>query len=140
MDRVRLMFIPAYLPVFRATRLELARPGSDNFSAPALHHRPAGPPDARRTLTRVSMMSRVRDNKVKVADLLEAGGISRATFYRWTERGLVPGPEGYEQGQRGPVAVYPPSALARVKKIRALLDEGYTLVAVEERLAKLSPV
>jgi DNA-binding transcriptional MerR regulator len=84
------------------------------------------------------MMSRVRDKKVTVADLLAAGGISRATLYRWTERGLVPAPEGYEPGQRGPLAVYPPLALTRIQEIRALLDEGFTLAAIEKRLAKLS--
>jgi hypothetical protein len=114
------------------------RPGGDNFSAPALHDRLAGPPDAGRTLARLGMMSRVRDKKVTVADLLAAGGISRATLYRWTERGLVPAPEGYEPGQRGPLAVYPPLALTRIQEIRALLDEGFTLAAIEKRLAKLS--
>lgn len=84
------------------------------------------------------MMSRVRDKKVTVADLLAAGGISRATLYRWTERGLVPAPEGYEPGRRGPLAVYPPLALTRIQEIRALLDEGFTLAAIEKRLAKLS--
>lgn len=117
---------------------EKGRPGGDNFSAPALHDRLAGPPDAGRTLARVGMMSRVRDKKVTVADLLAAGGISRATLYRWTERGLVPAPEGYEPGQRGPLAVYPPLALTRIQEIRALLDEGFTLAAIEKRLAKLS--
>ena len=110
---------------------EKGRPGGDNFSAPALHDRLAGPPDAGRTLARLGMMSRVRDKKVTV---------SRATLYRWTERGLVPAPEGYEPGQRGPLAVYPPLALTRIQEIRALLDEGFTLAAIEKRLAKLSHV
>jgi len=85
-------------------------------------------------------MSRVSDEKVTVAELLAAGGISRATFYRWTERGLLPAPTSYEPGQRGPVAVYPTEALTRIKEIRALLDEGFTLAAIAKRLAKLSHV
>lgn len=69
---------------------------------------------------------------VTVAELLEALDCGRATLYRYIDRGLVPPPV---DARRGRPALWSEDALKRAKKLRKLLDQGYTLTAAEARLA-----
>lgn len=70
---------------------------------------------------------------VTVAMLLEALDCGRATLYRYIDRGLIPAPV---HARRGRPALWSADALARAKKVRKLLEQGYTLAAVEERLGE----
>lgn len=82
-------------------------------------------------------MSHVRHKQEAVTTeaLLEVLGVSRSTFYRYVERGIITPPEGYDiVAKVGRRSRWAPAALVRAKKVRALLDEGYTLAAIEARL------
>jgi AcrR family transcriptional regulator len=82
----------------------------------------------------VSQMSQsgAEQAAVPVETMLQALGCARATLYRYIDRGLIPAPA---QGRRGRAALWRPEALAQAKQVRALLDQGFTLAAIEQRLA-----
>ncbi|PCC71220.1 transcriptional regulator, TetR family [Nannocystis exedens] len=69
---------------------------------------------------------------ITVEKLLAALDCGRATLYRYIDRGLLPPPI---EGRRGRPARWSPEALARAKKIRTLLAQGFTLATIEQRLA-----
>lgn len=70
---------------------------------------------------------------VTIEMLLEALDCGRSTLYRYIERGLMPRPVF---ARRGRPALWSAEALTRAKKIRKLVEQGYTLAAVEERLGE----
>jgi DNA-binding transcriptional MerR regulator len=82
----------------------------------------------------VSHMSQraAESTDVTVETLLTALDCGRATLYRYIDRGLLPPPL---EGRRGRPARWSPEALARAKKIRKLLAQGFTLATIEQRLA-----
>ncbi len=72
---------------------------------------------------------------VTTEELLEVLGIGRTTLYRWIARGLLLAPEGHESVPRfGRRARWPAGALERARRVRALIDEGYTLEAIAQKL------
>lgn len=72
---------------------------------------------------------------VSTQELLDVLGIGRTTLYRWIARGLLLPPEGHEGTPRyGGRARWPAAALQRAKKVRALVDAGYTLDAIAQKL------
>lgn len=80
---------------------------------------------------------RHKQEAVTTEVLIEALRVSRSTFYRYVERGIITPPEGYDVVAKvGRRSRWTPAALACAKKVRALLDEGYTLAAIEARLTK----
>lgn len=72
---------------------------------------------------------------VTVAALLEALDCGRATLYRYIDRGLIPPPV---VARRGRPVLWHRDVLKRAIKIRKLLEQGYTLAAVEQRLGESS--
>lgn len=73
---------------------------------------------------------------VTTQELLEILGIGRTTLYRWVARGLLLPPEGHDDIPRyGGRARWPAAARDRAKRVRALVDEGYTLDAIAHRLS-----
>ena len=72
---------------------------------------------------------------VTTADMLEILGIGRTTLYRYIERGILLPPDGQHAQFHHP-ARWSAAAVARAKKVRALLDEGYTLEAIARKLAE----
>jgi hypothetical protein len=68
---------------------------------------------------------------VTLEELLEALDCGRSTLYRYMDQGLMPRPVF---ARRGRPAEWSPDALKRAKKIRKLVEQGYTLAAVEARL------
>lgn len=70
---------------------------------------------------------------VTVAELLEALDCGRATLYRYIDRGLLPQPA---IARRGRPVLWHRDVLQRAIKIRKLLEHGYTLTAVEQRLSE----
>ncbi|MFY0536881.1 TetR/AcrR family transcriptional regulator C-terminal ligand-binding domain-containing protein [Nannocystis pusilla] len=83
----------------------------------------------------VSHMSQraAESGEVTVEKLLAALDCGRATLYRYIDRGLLPPPI---ESRRGRPARWSAEALARAKKIRKLLAQGFTLAAIEQRLAE----
>ena len=76
-----------------------------------------------------------RPADVTTQELLEILGIGRTTLYRWIDRGLLLPPVGHEATPRyGGRARWPPGARERARKVRALIDAGYTLDAVAQKL------
>lgn len=72
---------------------------------------------------------------VTTQQLLEVLGVGRTTLYRWVARGLLLPPEGHTEVQRyGGRARWPAGALQRAKKVRSLIDAGYTLEAIAQKL------
>lgn len=80
-------------------------------------------------------MSQAREKppSVTVATLLETLDCGRATLYRYIDRGLIPPPV---DARRGRPALWGSDALTRAKKVRKLIDQGYTLAAIEARLGE----
>ena len=83
----------------------------------------------------VSQMSQraAESADITVEKLLAALDCGRATLYRYIDRGLLPPPL---ESRRGRPARWSPEALARAKKIRKLLAQGFTLAAIEQRFAE----
>lgn len=68
--------------------------------------------------------------ELRVAELALAAGIGVDTVRFYQARGLVPAPH-----RRGRFAIYGPEHLERVRRIRALLEAGFSLAQIRRLLA-----
>lgn len=84
---------------------------------------------------RVSQVRNKPESAATTAELLEILGVGRTTFYRYIERGILLPPEGYT-AKFGRQARWSAAAVARVRKVRALIDQGYTLEAIAAKVAE----
>nr|WP_225845175.1 MerR family transcriptional regulator [Streptomyces sp. HPF1205] len=66
----------------------------------------------------------------RIEDLSRLSGTTVRTIRAYTDRGLLPRPE-----RRGRANVYDDTHLARLRRIAALLERGYTLASIKELLA-----
>jgi len=65
----------------------------------------------------------------RVADLAEATGVGVDTVRFYQARGLIPAPE-----RRGRFAIYTTDHLERIRRIRSLLDSGFSLAQIRRLL------
>lgn len=68
--------------------------------------------------------------ELRVAELAQAAGIGVDTVRFYQARGLIPAPH-----RRGRFAIYGPEHLERVRRIRALLEAGFSLAQIRRLLA-----
>lgn len=95
---------------------------------------PSGGASGQGTLSRVP--NKPKREGVSVADLLEVLCVGRTTLYRYVSEGLLPEPEGHDIiAHVGRKSRWGPEALARAKKIRRMMDQGYKLEAIKAKLA-----
>jgi excisionase family DNA binding protein len=65
---------------------------------------------------------------ISTREVAEAAGVSRATLYRWVERGLLPAPVRKVAGRHGGREHrWPRGTLERASFIRQCLELGYSL-------------
>lgn len=65
----------------------------------------------------------------RVSELAEAAGVGVDTVRFYQSRGLIPAPT-----RRGRFAIYAPIHLERIRRIRALLDSGFSLAQIRRLL------
>ncbi len=66
-----------------------------------------------------------------------AGGVTRQTLWRWSDKGALPQPTLYGVARGGTHNRWPAWAVERARWIRTMLDEGFTLDEVAERASGL---
>lgn len=80
---------------------------------------------------------RNKGESVTTEQILEILGIGRTTLYRYIERGILLPPEGHDIIPKfGRRARWSSAAVARARKVRALIDKGYTLEAIRAKVAE----
>jgi DNA-binding transcriptional MerR regulator len=67
--------------------------------------------------------------ELRVAELAEAAGVGVDTVRFYQARGLIPAPE-----RRGRFAIYSAGHLERIRRIRSLLDSGFSLAQIRRLL------
>ena len=67
--------------------------------------------------------------ELRVAELAEAAGVGVDTVRFYQSRGLIPPPE-----RRGRFAIYSSEHLERIRRIRSLLDSGFSLAQIRRLL------
>lgn len=67
--------------------------------------------------------------ELRVAELAEAAGVGVDTVRFYQARGLIPAPE-----RRGRFAIYSSDHLERIRRIRSLLDSGFSLAQIRRLL------
>lgn len=74
----------------------------------------------------------MKENLIKEKDLLEKTGVSKATLGLYLKKGLIQTPQLQSNylGKKGRWALYDRWTIDRIKKIRALTAQGYTLDAI----------
>ncbi len=65
----------------------------------------------------------------RVSEIAEAAGVAVDTVRFYQGRGLLPAPE-----RRGRFAIYTEQHLERLRRIRALLDSGFSLAQIRKLL------
>ena len=72
--------------------------------------------------------------ELRVASLAEATGVGVDTVRFYQSRGLIPPPK-----RRGRYAIYDESHLERIRRIRSLLEAGFSLTQIQQILASGEP-
>ena len=69
-------------------------------------------------------------------EIKNATGIAASSLGLYIKKGLIPYPkiESNYMGKKGRFGLYPEWVIERIKKIKGLIDEGYTLDSIKERL------
>ena len=66
-----------------------------------------------------------------------AGGVTRHTLRRWCEKGVLPEPTRTGVARAGTHNRWPAWAVQRARWVRGLLDEGFMLEEIAERVRVL---
>jgi DNA-binding transcriptional MerR regulator len=66
-----------------------------------------------------------------------AGGVTRHTLRRWCDKGVLPEPTRIGVARAGTHNRWPEWAVARAAWVRQMLDEGFTLDEVADRVRPL---